>query len=241
MSGQFNKMFKGGGSRGDERAPENKSAAEETHPPRQSAADEAAVSIERGQQGAPVSMPAPPSSMDSYFGAGCIIEGKVTCKGPIRLGGQVTGDVTSDDEITVDETAEVSANLYAARASVSGRINGNVTATSRLMLAASARIEGDIRTPSLAIAEGAQIRGRVEVAPNTSAPPASVRPAPASADVNVGMSAMGRAKTKTRDGVIQDAPASNAQPTNAPPAFLSGEGDKTSIPPARPLRLDEDD
>ena len=66
------------------------------------------------------------------------------------------------------------------------RTTGNVSAAARVTLGATAHIDGDIKTPSLSIAEGAQIMGRIEVKPGAgennrpkSAPSATPSPDPA--------------------------------------------------------------
>jgi cytoskeletal protein CcmA (bactofilin family) len=46
---------------------------------------------------------------------------------------------------------------------VAGRIVGNVTAAERVELLPSAVLEGNIRAPKIAIAEGAQFKGSVDM------------------------------------------------------------------------------
>ncbi|MEM9014769.1 MAG: polymer-forming cytoskeletal protein [Pseudomonadota bacterium] len=115
----------------------------------------------------------------TYIGKGSAIEGKITCKGPTRLGGSVSGEVVADDRVEVDAGAEINANLNVKEAVISGQINGNVVAEERITLASSACIAGDISTPRLSMQEGAQVRGKIDVSAETTNPAASAQPRPA--------------------------------------------------------------
>ncbi len=106
-----------------------------------------------------------PSQFDTFLGAGSSVEGRLVCKGATRLSGAVKGEITGDGLVTIDDGAVVTADVNVREASISGRVIGNVSAAARVTLGATALIDGDIKTPSLSIAEGAQIMGRIEVKP----------------------------------------------------------------------------
>jgi cytoskeletal protein CcmA (bactofilin family) len=72
---------------------------------------------------------------------------------------------------------------------VSGSVRGNIVAVKRVTLAPSAHIQGDIRTPSLTIQEGAQISGKIDVGPIRAR-----EPAPASEPAKVASPPAGEAK-----------------------------------------------
>ncbi len=165
MSGQLNRIF-----RSEE--PREKSEIQK--------AEEASVEIVSGGHA-----PTPPvqgamakGSAETCIGAGSLLEGRIVCAGPTRFSGTVNGEIVADGAVTVDESAEINANLNAKEAVISGRIVGNVSATGRISLAATARIDGDIQTPSLMIEEGAQVKGKIEVAPTTGDEATFVKPAP---------------------------------------------------------------
>ncbi len=153
------------------------------------AGEEATVSFEASQkpaaapQDAGFSTADEPHNYQTYLGAGCVIEGRVVCKGPTRFGGNVNGEIVADGLIAIDEGASVTANLDVHEAFIEGHMHGNITAVGRVCLSPTAVIDGDIRTPSLLIREGAQVKGKVEVSPNISRPtqssPAPVAPAEA--------------------------------------------------------------
>ncbi len=139
-------------------------------------AEEATVSFDAphapaaAQQEAGFSSADEPRNYQTYLGAGCVIEGRVVCKGPTRFGGNVNGEIVADGLIAIDEGASVTANLDVQEAFIEGHMHGNITAVGRVCLSPTAVIDGDIRTPSLLIREGAQVKGKVEVSPNISRP-----------------------------------------------------------------------
>lgn len=117
---------------------------------------------------------------NTILGAGCSLEGKLVCSGPARIGGAFSGEIHGDDVVIIEDGATVVADLRVDALVVIGRVRGNISAARRVSLAATADIEGDIETPSLTIEEGAQVRGKIHVAPRGEV--ATPAPAPVSAD-----------------------------------------------------------
>ena len=94
---------------------------------------------------------------------GCSVEGKLVCSGPTRLDGGVNGELVADDVLIIDTNASVVANLNVRELVVRGAVKGNVTALDRVCLSETATIEGDIEAPSISIADGAQVKGKVDI------------------------------------------------------------------------------
>ena len=113
----------------------------------------------------------------TVLGLGCSIEGKLVCLGPTRIDGDVEGEISADDVLIVGKDATIVADLNVPELHISGAVQGNIVALKRVTLAPTAHIQGDIRTPSLAIEDGAQVKGKIEVGPirpgETEAPSAS--------------------------------------------------------------------
>jgi cytoskeletal protein CcmA (bactofilin family) len=56
---------------------------------------------------------------------------------------------------------------------INGTMSGNLEATGKVKLAASARLEGDLRTARLEVADGATFVGKCSVGPDNGRPAAS--------------------------------------------------------------------
>lgn len=114
-------------------------------------------------------------SSDLLLGAGSEFEGKLNFKGTVRIDALFRGSIETDDVLIVGEHARIDADITCGTVIVHGQVNGNVRAKSGVELKASARVRGDIETPSLASEKGAFLQGAVRMEP-PSAPAA--RPAP---------------------------------------------------------------
>jgi cytoskeletal protein CcmA (bactofilin family) len=118
-------------------------------------------------------------SSDLLLGAGSEFEGKLTLKGTVRIDAIVKGSIETDDVLIVGEHARIEANISCGTVIVHGQVNGNVRATTAIELKASARVRGDLDTPSLSAEKGAFLQGAVRMEglersahrPATSAPP----------------------------------------------------------------------
>jgi cytoskeletal protein CcmA (bactofilin family) len=83
---------------------------------------------------------------------------------PARLEGAVgdavfRGEITSRDTLIVGKTADLQAEITVGTFIISGRMKGNIKASSRVELRSPAQIEGSIETPLLVIEEGVVFNG----------------------------------------------------------------------------------
>lgn len=92
--------------------------------------------------------------------SGCHFNGKLYCRGSSRIGGRIEGEIVSEGLLIIEEAAVIMAEIHADEAIIQGTVKGKLKATGRVELAATSRFEGDISTPSLMVAEGAQFNGR---------------------------------------------------------------------------------
>ncbi len=153
MAAQFSKIFGAEGETGEGQA---QSGAGEAGEAAKTPAAASAASDNADEDA---------TQYETFLGAGSSVEGRLVCKGPTRLSGSIKGEIKGDGLVAIDEGAVVTADVNVREASIGGRVIGNVNAVSRVTLGSTALIDGDIKTPSLSIAEGAQIMGRIEVKP----------------------------------------------------------------------------
>ncbi|HOJ09341.1 MAG TPA: polymer-forming cytoskeletal protein [Clostridiales bacterium] len=99
-------------------------------------------------------------SFNSLIGDNTIFEGNINCQGAIRIDGKVTGDIKSDDDIFIGETAIVKGNLYGNAIYVSGMVKGNIYSKSNIRFFSSGSIHGDIEAFSIITDEGAIFNGK---------------------------------------------------------------------------------
>lgn len=98
------------------------------------------------------------------IGKSIVFKGDLTGDEDLQIDGSVEGGIQlANHELTIGDTGRAQAQLYAKSVIVIGNVTGNITATERVELMASATVEGDIHTPSLVIADGAVLNGAVEM------------------------------------------------------------------------------
>ena len=114
----------------------------------------------------------------TFIDHGADFDGTLRLRESFRIDGEFRGAIESRSTVIVGESAGIEAHVRARDVIVAGAIVGNVTATRQLTLRGTARIHGNIETPSLEIERGAMLNGsttmvRPEVAARTSAPAAT--------------------------------------------------------------------
>jgi len=97
--------------------------------------------------------------MNTIIGKDTVITGTLDIKGALRVDGTVKGKVLCSDCVTVGATGLVEAEIEADSAIIAGRMVGNVTTTEKIELQAKCEMEGDLRTKSLVIEQGAVFCG----------------------------------------------------------------------------------
>jgi cytoskeletal protein CcmA (bactofilin family) len=101
----------------------------------------------------------------SVLAKGDALQGHLTVKGDAHLLGKFRGEVDCDGELIVGAEADVAANIRTDRITVQGFVRGNITATGRLKIAPTGRLEGDARVGSLVVQEGGVHHGVIRVHP----------------------------------------------------------------------------
>ena len=111
---------------------------------------------------------APVASERAYLDSGSKISGKLSFDGPTRIDGQVDGEITGKDSLTIGESAVVTAQIKAASIIVAGKISGDLTATQRIEIRPSAKVIGNLTAPVLVVHEGALFEGHCSMQPEAS-------------------------------------------------------------------------
>ena len=101
--------------------------------------------------------------VDTIIGPEASLRGSYNSKKSIRVDGEIYGNVSSEDGVIVGEKGMVRGNLIGRTVLIGGRVKGNVTATQRLEIQASAQVEGDLTTPVLLVEDGAMFEGNCQM------------------------------------------------------------------------------
>jgi cytoskeletal protein CcmA (bactofilin family) len=105
----------------------------------------------------------PSSQLNAFLGRGCIYEGKLTFEGRVRIDGQFTGEIFSNDTLEVGPDAEIEAEIDVATVIIAGQVEGDVTARVRCDLRAPGEVKGNITSPVVTMDEGVQFDGQMRM------------------------------------------------------------------------------
>jgi cytoskeletal protein CcmA (bactofilin family) len=86
--------------------------------------------------------------------------GLLALDGPARIDGRLRGEVIGSGPLFIGPRASVEARVETDELVVAGVLAGDVRASRRIALAGTARVRGELSTPSLSLAEGALLEGR---------------------------------------------------------------------------------
>jgi cytoskeletal protein CcmA (bactofilin family) len=108
---------------------------------------------------APASQAALGADARAYLDKGSKISGKLFFEGPVRIDGQVDGEISANDAVVIGESAIVTAQLKASSIVIAGKISGDILASKRVEIRPTAKVFGNLTTPVLVVHDGALFEG----------------------------------------------------------------------------------
>ncbi len=91
------------------------------------------------------------------------IRGDLTGEGDIQLMGGFHGTIDLMGTVMIGESAQVEADIAATNIIVGGHVKGNLVASGRVDLLPTGSVTGNVKTGSIAAAEGASLYGEIEI------------------------------------------------------------------------------
>jgi cytoskeletal protein CcmA (bactofilin family) len=98
------------------------------------------------------------------IGQSLFIKGEVSGSEDLTVDGRVEGRIDlKDHNLTIGPNGKVHADVHAKNITIVGEVTGNVVADEKVDLTDSGRLVGDIRSPRIAVSDGAQFKGSVDM------------------------------------------------------------------------------
>jgi len=91
---------------------------------------------------------------------GTLIEGRIQSPGDFRIDGVVKGTVSVGGKVVIGEKGVVEGDVSCSNAAIAGKVIGDVSIVEVLNLAATAHVDGNIRTRRLVVESGAVFNGQ---------------------------------------------------------------------------------
>ncbi len=104
-----------------------------------------------------------PGDVKAILGKGSEFEGKLRFEGTARIDGKFTGEVHSQGTLIIGEHAIIEGELNVDGAIISGKVDGDVVAKTRIELHAPAKLIGNLQSPVLIIQEGVIFEGNCQM------------------------------------------------------------------------------
>jgi cytoskeletal protein CcmA (bactofilin family) len=97
------------------------------------------------------------------FPASVIVSGDLAASQDIVIDGRFDGHIMlPNHHLSISSSASVTARIVARSVSIFGSVNGNILASERVELLASASVRGHVTTPSIMLMDGAQFTGSID-------------------------------------------------------------------------------
>jgi cytoskeletal protein CcmA (bactofilin family) len=100
---------------------------------------------------------------NTVIGSTIVIDGEITGDEDLVVQGTVKGRVSLRENIVVEESGVLEANIETSTITIHGTVTGDIQASERAELKSNCRVVGDIRAPRILIADGASFKGNVDM------------------------------------------------------------------------------
>ena len=93
--------------------------------------------------------------------------GDVISDEDLLLEGQIEGKVRGERSVTIGSGGDLEGDVAARTIIVGGKVRGQIVASERVELMATAVVNGSVQAPKIVIAEGAHLQGNVAMTAGT--------------------------------------------------------------------------
>ena len=105
------------------------------------------------------------SRIDTLIGKTARVHGDLDFQGGLHLDGRVVGAVRADEgsasTLSVSESGSIEGAVQVLTVILNGTVRGDIHARERVVLGATARVEGDVHYGIIEMTLGAQIKGKL--------------------------------------------------------------------------------
>ena len=111
--------------------------------------------------------------IDTLVGKSAKVAGDVEFTGGLHLDGRVAGNVRADNDptatLSVSETGSIDGNVEVPNVVLNGAVRGDILARDRVVLGATARVQGNVHYGVIEMTLGAEIKGKLVPLPTGAA------------------------------------------------------------------------
>jgi cytoskeletal protein CcmA (bactofilin family) len=112
--------------------------------------------------------------IDTLIGKAAKVHGGLEFAGGLHLDGAIAGNVradpSEDSSLSVSETGSIEGNVEVGNIMLNGAVKGDIVARGRVVLGATARVQGNVYYGVIEMTLGAQIMGKLTRISETASP-----------------------------------------------------------------------
>ena len=98
---------------------------------------------------------------------GCVIRGEVSGDNDIEVLGTIEGSVSlNGNTFSVEESAQVNANISAKHVNINGNVVGNIEAIEKIVINDTGKVTGDMVAPKVVLKDGSYFKGGISMVEN---------------------------------------------------------------------------
>lgn len=102
------------------------------------------------------------------LGGSIQIKGDLKGSEDVMIDGDLEGNIYLEGHcLTIGEHGHIRGQIKAREVTVAGKMLGNVTASDKVEVAATGSVQGDISAPRLVLADGASVKGKIDMRPRS--------------------------------------------------------------------------
>ena len=102
-------------------------------------------------------------NLTAFIDQGSEFEGKLSFRDTVRIDGSFSGEISSENTLIVGESGKIHATIKSVCVMVSGLVEGDIQASSQIVLHKTAVVNGDLIAPNIVMEEGSQLNGNVRM------------------------------------------------------------------------------
>ncbi len=111
----------------------------------------------------PPGRPAEERRVMVWVGKSVVFKGELVSSEDMSIDGRVEGTVdVRDHMLTIGPDAEIHANISAKTITIHGAVTGSIKASEKVDIRDTGKVDGNITAPRVAMAEGAELHGRID-------------------------------------------------------------------------------
>ncbi len=102
----------------------------------------------------------------TFLGGNTRFEGKLSFTGAIRIDGEFIGEINAPEgNLIVGEGARIDSDIHVSTIVISGEINGNISAETKIEVLVPGKVTGNIQAPTVVVQEGVIFSGNCKTLP----------------------------------------------------------------------------